>query len=200
MALKTTQAAKTYLSIREGKVAKKQGEEWVLFNSLEGFLKEISTRETKYGTELQLTIEDDELYVFSVRIKGDDPKMKQSNYFISFAHIAPNIDVNQKIEFIPSLKIEDDKKRSALYIRQNGNFLKWAYKKGDGMPEPESLTNKKGEVISVDWSEVETFRMDKVNELSARLKGAIPVNLMDKEESGLNPFSESMNDGDDLPF
>ena len=193
MALKTTSEAKTYLSIREGKVAKKQGEEWVLFNSLEGFLKEISTRETKYGTELQLTIQDDQLYVFSLRIKGDDPKMKQSNYFISFAHIAPNIDVNQKIELIPSLKIEDDKKRSALYIRQNGTFLKWAYKKGDGMPEPESLTNKKGEVISVDWSEVETFRMDKVKELSQRLKGAIPVAPISNE--GIQDFPE-----DDLPF
>jgi len=198
MALKTTAAAKTYLSIREGKVAKKDGEQWILFNSLEGYLREIGTRETKYGTELLLTIEDDELYQLSLRIKGDDPKMKQSNYFISFAHISPNIDVNQKIELIPSLKVEDDKKRSALYIKQNGSFLKWAFKKGQGMPEPESLTNKKGEVISVDWSEVETFRMDKVNELNARLKTVAPIAISTpiKGEESHIPFDED----NDLPF
>jgi hypothetical protein len=198
MALKTTAAAKTYLSIREGKVAKKEGEQWILFNSLEGYLREIGTRETKYGTELLLTIEDDELYQLSLRIKGDDPKMKQSNYFISFAHISPNIDVNQKTELIPSLKVEDDKKRSALYIKQNGSFLKWAFKKGDGMPEPESLTNKKGEVISIDWSEVEIFRMDKVNELNARLKTVVPPVYVAPVKTEEAPIS--FGEDDDLPF
>lgn len=186
MGLKTTREARTYLTIREGKVAKKEGEEWVYFNGIEGYIREISTRESKYGTELLVVIEDDQTYQLAIRIKGDDPKMKQSNYFISFAHIAPNIDVNSKVELIPSLKIEGDRKRSALYIRQNGQFLKWAYKKGDGMPEPEELTNKKGEVISTDWSEVEAFRLDKVNELNARLSlgAAAPVEEVD----------------DDLPF
>lgn len=189
MGLKTSKEARTYLSIREGKVARKDGEQWVLYNSIEGYLREIGTRDTKYGTELLLTIEDDKMYQLAIRIKGDDPKMKQSNYFISFAHIAPNINVMQKIELIPSLKIEGDKKRSALYIRQGGQFLKWAYKKGEGMPEPEELTNKKGEVISTDWSEVEAFRLDKVNELNARIGQIFSA-----------PKEEIADIEDDLPF
>jgi len=93
----------------------------------------------------------------------------------------------------------DDKKRSALFLKQNGETMKWAYKVGqDGVPAPEELKNKKGEVISVDWSEVEAYRVDKVNEFSKNLTPAVQRDII--QDHGVNPYSESMNDGDDLPF
>jgi len=198
MALKEKTTPLVYLTIREGKIAKKEGETYVLFDSVEGYIRGISTREHKYGTDLCIQLEDDQMYQLQIRLKGEEPS-KQTAYFIAFAHCCPAIDPNQRVEFIPSLKIVDDKKRSALFLKQNGEILKWAYKVGqDGVPAPEELKNKKGEVISVDWSEVEAYRVDKVNEFSKNLTPAVKRDIIN--DYGVNPYSESMNDGDDLPF
>jgi hypothetical protein len=143
-------------------------------------------------------LEDDQMYQLQIRMKGEEPS-KQTAYFIAFAHCCPAIDPNQRVEFIPNLKIVDDKKRSALFLKQNGETMKWAYKVGqDGVPAPEELKNKKGEVISVDWSEVEAYRVDKVNEFTKNLTPAVQRDII--QDYGVNPYSESMNDGDDLPF
>lgn len=193
MALKETTGKKTYLTIRDGKIARKQGEEWTLYNSVEGKIVGLSTREGKYGTDLCIDLMDDELYQLQIKIKGGE-SAKQSSYFIAFAHCSPNLDLNQKVEFIPSLKIENDRKRAALFLKQGGEVIKWAFKKGDGMPDPEEVYNKKGELVSVDWSEVETFRMDKVNELVGKL--GKPV-----EKDIVADFAHNVNvEDDDLPF
>jgi hypothetical protein len=198
MALKEKTTPVVYLTIREGKIAKKEGETYVLFDSVEGFIRGISTRKHLYGTDLCVLLEDDQMYQLQIRMKGEEPS-KQTAYFIAFAHCCPAIDPNQRVEFIPNLKIVDDKKRSALFLKQNGETMKWAYKVGqDGVPAPEELKNKKGEVISVDWSEVEAYRVDKVNEFSKNLTPAVQRDII--QDHGVNPFAESMNDGDDLPF
>ena len=198
MALKEKTTPVVYLTIREGKIAKKEGETYVLFDSVEGYIRGISTRKHLYGTDLCVLLEDDQMYQLQIRMKGEEPS-KQTAYFIAFAHCCPAIDPNQRVEFIPNLKIVDDKKRSALFLKQNGETMKWAYKVGqDGVPAPEELKNKKGEVISVDWSEVEAYRVDKVNEFSQNLAPAVPRDIV--REYGVNPHSESINDDDDLPF
>lgn len=200
MGLKANTGKKTYLSIREGKIAKKDGDQYVMFDSVEGYLIGLSTREGKYGTELCIDLKDDEVYQLQIRIKGEDGG-KQTVHFISFAHCAPNIDVTKKVEFIPSLKIVDDKKRSALFLKQGGEILKWAYKRGEGMPEPEEVYNKKGDLVSVDWSEVEAFRLDKVNELNARLSETKEFNTMIAGPSVIEeePIAEP-DPNSDLPF
>jgi hypothetical protein len=198
MALKEKTTPVTYLTIREGKIAKKEGETYVLFDSVEGFIRGISTREHKYGTDLCIQLEDDQMYQLQIKMKGEEPS-KQTAYFIAFAHCCPAINPHQRIEFIPNLKIVEDKKRSALFLKQNGETMKWAYKVGqDGVPAPEELKNKKGEIISVDWSEVETYRVDQVNKFAASLAPIVPRDIIN--DYGVNPYSESMNDGDDLPF
>ena len=203
MGLKANTGKKTYLSIREGKIAKKDGEQYLMFDSIEGYLVGLSTRDGKYGTELCIDIKDDELYQLQIRIKGEDGG-KQTTHFISFAHCAPNIDVSKKIEFIPSLKIVEDKKRSALFFKQGGEILKWAFKRGEGMPDPEEVFNKKGELVSVDWSEVEAFRLDKVNELAARVSESKEFNTMVAGPSVTEEPVEAKKifteDDSDLPF
>ena len=197
MGLKANTGKKTYLTIREGKIAKKDGEQYLMFDSIEGYLVGLSTRDGKYGTELCIDIKDDELYQLQIRIKGEDGG-KQTTHFISFAHCSPNIDVSKKIEFIPSLKIVEDKKRSALFFKQGGEILKWAFKRGEGMPDPEEVFNKKGELVSVDWSEVEAFRLDKVNELAARVSESKEFNNMVAGPSVTEDTPDA--ESDDLPF
>jgi hypothetical protein len=199
MALKEKTTPLVYLTIREGKIAKKEGEKYILFDSVEGFIRGISTRDHKYGTDLCVTLEDDQMYQLQIKLKGEEATSKQTSYFIAFAHCCPAINPHQKVEFIPNLKIVDDKKRSALFIKQNGEVLKWAYKVGqEGVPSPEELKNKKGEVISVDWSEVEAYRIDKVNEFAATLAPAVPNDIV--TDYAVNPYVESPQDDDDLPF
>ncbi len=197
MALKEKTTPLVYLTIREGKIAKKVGETYQLFDSVEGYIRAISTRDHKYGTDLCITLEDDQMYQLQIKMKGEEPS-KQTSYFIAFAHCCPSINPHQRVEFIPSLKIVDDKKRSALFIKQNGEVLKWAYKIGqDGVPAPEELKNKKGEVISVDWSEVEAYRVDRVNEFTKNLAPAVPNDIV--TDHAMNPYVESPQD-DDMPF
>jgi hypothetical protein len=199
MALKEKTTPLVYLTIREGKIAKKEGDKYILFDSVEGYIRGISTREHKYGTDLCINLEDDQMYQLQIKMKGEEATSKQTAYFIAFAHCCPAIDPHQRVEFIPNLKIVDDKKRSALFIKQNGEVLKWAYKVGqEGVPSPEELKNKKGEVISVDWSEVEAYRVDKVNEFAATLAPAVPNDIV--TDYAVNPYVESPQDDDDLPF
>lgn len=196
MALKEKTTPLVYLTIREGKIAKKVGETYHLFDSVEGYIRGISTRDHKYGTDLCINLEDDQMYQLQIKMKGEDSG-KQTAYFIAFAHCCPAINPHQKVEFIPNLKIVDDKKRSALFLKQNGEVLKWAYKIGqEGVPAPEELKNKKGEVISTDWSEVEAYRVDKVNEFSKTLAPAVPNDIV--SDFGVN--SNVADEESDLPW
>jgi hypothetical protein len=80
------------------------------------------------------------------------------------------------------------------------------------MPDPEEVFNKKGELISIDWSEVEAFRMDKINEFHARVKEAAAANKMmageveQQDWQKLMPepneeaLSSSFDEETDLPF
>jgi hypothetical protein len=200
MGLKNGMGSKIYLTIREGKIAHKQGDAYVLYDSFEGYIVGMSTREGIYGTDLCLDLMDNEkVYQLQIRMKGVEPNSKQTSYFIAFAHCCPSIDSSNRVEFIPSLKIVDDKKRSALFIKQNGQILKWAYKVGqDGVPSPEELKNKKGEVISTDWSEVEAYRVDRVNEFASKLIPFEPKNDIIVDHA-VNLNTDAFLD-DDLPF
>ena len=204
MGLNKGLGAREYLSIREGKIAKYLGDKkYELFDSVEGYIVGMSTRDTQYGQQLCIDIKDDVVYQLQIRIKGEEkPGMaaKQTSYFIAFAHCAPNIDPTKKVTFTPSLKEVDGKKRSALFLSQDGETLKWAFKKGEGMPEPEEVFNKKGELVSIDWSEVETFRMNKVNEFNAKIKEVAHVNNLMSEPDILDEVQEETVEDDDLPF
>lgn len=214
MGLNKGLGAREYLTIREGKIAKYLGDKkYELYDSVEGHIVGMSTRDTQYGPVLCIDLKDDVVYQLQIRIKGEDQPgqlAKQTSYFIAFAHCSPNIDPSKRVEFIPSLKEIDGKKRSALFIRQDGEIVKWAFKKGEGMPDPEEVFNKKGELVSIDWSEVETFRMDKVNEFHAHVKEIAHANSLMAQESpdwqkALPPIEESEPqmsnlEDDDLPF
>jgi len=210
MGLNKGMGSRTYLSIREGKIAKSLGDKkYELFDSIEGYIVGLSTRDSLYGTDLCIDIMDEELYQLQIRIKGEEKAgqpAKQTSYFIAFAHCSPSIDPSKKVEFIPSLKEIDGKKRSALFLKQGSEVIKWAFKRGEGMPDPEEVFNKKGDLISIDWSEVETFRMNKVNEFNTRVQEVAHANKFlgsDKRvaDSEVIPnTSEGASEEDDLPF
>lgn len=201
MGLNKGLGAREYLTIREGKIAKNLGDKkYELYDSFDGYIVGVSTRTGLYGTDLCLDILDEgKVYQLQIKMKGEEPTSKQSSYFIAFAHCSPSIDLSKRVEFIPSLKVIDDKKRSALFIKQDGQIIKWAFKVGqEGVPAPEELKNKKGDVISVDWSEVEAYRVDAVNTFSKRIVPYEPSEVVKRdivEDHATNFMSD-----DDLPF
>ena len=205
MGLNKGLGAREYLTIREGKIAKYLGDKkYELYDSVEGYIVGMSTRDTQYGQMLCIDLKDDVVYQLQIRIKGEEKPgvaAKQTSYFIAFAHCSPNIDPTKKVTFSPSLKEIDGKKRSALFLNQNGETIKWAFKKGEGMPEPEEVFNKKGELVSIDWSEVETFRMNKVNEFHSRVQEVAHINnLMSAPDTLEETPKVTVEEDDDLPF
>lgn len=184
MALKenTGSVSKIYLTIREGKVARKDGENWVLYNSVTGRILEIGTRENKFGEQECFIVLDDMGERYQLQLK------QNGSYFRAFASMAQNINVDSPLEFIPVLKEENGKKNVGLILKQGEQVVKWAHtkKEPNGMPEPEVMTKKSGEKV-YDWSERDAFLVDKVNELNARL------------QSNVSHVTTTVED-DDLPF
>lgn len=174
-------ASKIYLTIREGKVARKDGENWVLYNSVSGKIEEIGTRENKFGEQECFIVLNDMGERYQLQLK------LASSYFRAFASMANNIDANAAVEFVPVLKEENGKKNVGLILMQGGSAVKWAHTKSNpnGMPEPEVMTKKSGEKI-YDWSERDAFLIDRVNELNSKIGVQSPV--VEKEVE------------DDLPF
>ena len=178
----TDSVSKIYLTIREGKVARRVGEEWQQYNSVSGKIREIGTRENKFGEQECFVILDDAGERYQLQLK------QNSSYFRAFASMAMNVDVSKAIEFIPLLKEENGKKQVGLILMQDGNAIKWAHTKGNpnGMPAPEVLEKKSGEKV-YDWSERDAFLLDKVNELNARVNGG-------------SADADTAEVDDDLPF
>jgi len=183
MALKenTGSVSRTYLTIREGKVARKDGENWKLYDSIEGTIDELSTRENKFGEQELCINMHDGLDNYQLQLK------QNGSYFRAFASMAQNITPGGRIEFIPVLKEENGRKNVGLILKQDGQIVKWAHTKSNpnGMPEPEVMTKKSGEKI-YDWSERDAFLVDKVNELNARISSNVAQPVQEEQ--------------DDLPF
>lgn len=175
--------SKIYLTIKEGKVARKVGEEWNFYNSVSGSLKEIGTRTNKFDEQECFVVLDDAGERYQLQLK------QSSSYFRAFASMAQNIDISKRVEFVPLLKEENGKKQVGLVIMQDGSAVKWAHTKANpnGMPEPQVLEKKNGEKI-YDWSERDAFLLDKVNELNSRIG------------SDSSPTESVIDEDDDLPF
>lgn len=140
----TNNSAKIFLSITDGKICRrvqsptqsslprtlKDGrvvnEEW--YDGWEGIIHDIQTRESDFGKEWQVTICDGN----TTAILGFK---YSSGYAASFLKALPNLDLSKSVKISPKLTVEGDKKRSVIFLNQNGP-VKWAYTKENpnGMP------------------------------------------------------------------
>lgn len=131
-------SALIYLSISDGKICRrvqsptdssiqrttKDGrivnEEF--YNGWMGKITNIQTRESEYGKEWQVTIDD-----------GHTPAQLQfkysSGYAASFLKALPNVNLNAPVTFSPKITIDGEKKRTTLFLNQDGKAVKWAYTK-----------------------------------------------------------------------
>lgn len=153
-----------YYSISEGKISRQFKEATVntkqrvnkngrvvfeeFYDYIDGLIINISTKDSDYGKFWMITLSD-----------GDQSQVLQFNYSSGYANAflkcLPNIDLNSKVKLIPSLKTEGDKKKTALFITQHGEPVKWYYTREhpNGLPELEQK-KVKGKMV---WDDSEAM-------------------------------------------
>jgi predicted DNA-binding transcriptional regulator AlpA len=147
------QSTALYLSIMDGKICRrvqsptetskprvtKDGrtvhEE--IYKGWSGKITKVTTRDSDYGKEWQVYLEDESgTAILSMRYS--------SGYASAFLKALPNVDLTQPVILTPNLKIEGDKKRTGMFINQNGQSVKWFYTKDtpNGLPQLEQIKVK----------------------------------------------------------
>jgi hypothetical protein len=156
------------------------------YDYIDGIITDIQTRDSEYGKSWNITLEDE----------GQSQVLQMpysSGYSNSFLKTLPNVDLTQKVKLIPKLTIENEKKKTTLFVNQRGVAIKWAFTKdnpGD-MPQLKKIKVKGKEVY--DDSEIMEFLENMVvNEIVPKLKKAkAPVETEPEEV---------LEDDEKLPF
>lgn len=109
----------------------------LFYDSLEGVIKSIGTKESDYGKFWVLKLESGGIvYQLEFNYSG--------GYAASFLKALPNADLTRQLILIPKLTVEGDKKKSVLFISQDGKGLKFYFTKDtpNGMPELQKIKVK----------------------------------------------------------
>ena len=120
------------------------------YDSFTGKLVGIKTQDSSYGKNWMFEFQD-----------GGEVYNLQLSYSNSFAKnilkILPNVDLNKEMKVQPAQKVEDGKKKSSLFISQDGVTLKHAYTRENpnGLPPMTQVTVKGvqqwDDTDQVDW-------------------------------------------------
>jgi hypothetical protein len=146
-------AAIIYLTITDGKICRKvtcptaTSKERInklgklvheeFYKGWEGKITNIETRESDYGKDWNITIEDaDTTAILQFKYS--------SGYASSFLKALPNVDLGLDVEIIPKLTIDGEKKRGSIILSQNGKGVKWFYTKDtpNGIPSMQKIKIK----------------------------------------------------------
>ena len=164
----------TYLTISDGKICRrvqsptetsitrttKEGkivyEEF--YKGWAGIIKNVKAVDTDYGKKWNVTIED-EIGTAILQFNYS------SGYASSFLKALPNVMLSMAVAIKPNVTMIGDKKKTTIFLEQNGQAIKWAYTKDNpnGMPSMK-LVKIKG-VESWDDSDMLDFLEQKTAEL-----------------------------------
>jgi predicted DNA-binding transcriptional regulator AlpA len=134
-----------------------------------GTITDIKTRENDYGKNWMIYLTD-EFGDYILQLPYS------SGYSASFLKALPNLDPSQPVTITPSLKIEGDKKRTSLFLNQNGVALKWAYTKDNPNGLPQLMQIKVKGKTTWDDSDIMEFLENMVNnEFLPKLNGNNPI-------------------------
>lgn len=107
------------------------------YKGWKGTITDIKTRENDYGKNWMIHLTD-EFGEYILQLPYS------SGYSAAFLKALPNLDPSQPVTIMPSLKIEGDKKKTSIFLNQNGQALKWAYTRENpnGIPELKQIKVK----------------------------------------------------------
>jgi len=195
-------SSKTYLSISDGKIAKKVKTEepgavkctskdgsktwWEhRYRSVSGKITNVYKSDSNMGFGSRLVIE--------VKDGPDSFNLEMpwsSRYSSGFFLAMPNIDVTKEIEFTPWMKEIDGKKKTMLYLRHDGDkdniAWYWTKENPQGLPDMKKIRVKGVDVW--DDSERQDYFENYLNE------------TFNKKLGSPTPVADAMSNDDDLPF
>lgn len=125
----STPGAKSRVNTENGKTYHE-----LFFDELEGFIENVKFEDSQYGMRCKVFFIDGEQK--AILTMG-----YSSMYLIPFLKMFPSIDVTKKVKLSPSVKEEDGKKKSSLFMKQDidgtDQIVPYAYKADNknGMPD-----------------------------------------------------------------
>jgi len=128
-------------SAQEGSVSRvnKLGREVheLFYDSITGVITDVITRESEYGKS----------WVISIKSEGKLYKLEfnySSGYATTFLKALPNVSFGDVVTLSPKLIIDGDKKKSVLFISQDGKGLKHFFTKDNpnGLPDLKKIKIK----------------------------------------------------------
>lgn len=116
------------------------------YDYVDGKIIDITTKENDYGKFWMVTLDDNgEKYIIQFNYSGGTAS--------AFLKTLPNVDLSKKVKIIPKQTIENDKKKSTIFINQDGHALKWAWNKENPGELPQLEQKKvKGKIV---WDDSE---------------------------------------------
>lgn len=99
------------------------------YDFLEGYITDIRSKDSEYGKRWLITMKDEDgEYILQMPYS--------SGYSQAFLKVLPNADFDLKFKITPKLTVEGEKKKTALFVNQDGKALKHFYTKDNpnGMP------------------------------------------------------------------
>lgn len=168
MGLKSASGGVQYLTIQGGKIARRvqepteRSKERViessgkhiheeLYDTLEGVMTGISTRDGNYGKELLITVHDGE-QSFQLQLK------LSSSPASSFLRALPNLDKSKPFLIIPKMEMKGDIRRTTIVLSQDNKGVKWAFTKdAPGDLPPMKKIKVKGKDVWDDSEQLEYF-------------------------------------------
>lgn len=127
-------------SAQEGSVSRvnKLGREVheLFYDSITGVITDVITRESEYGKSWVVSIKSDKLYKLEFNYS--------SGYATTFLKALPNVSFGSNVTLSPKLIIDGDKKKSVLFISQDGKGLKHFFTKDNpnGLPDLKKIKIK----------------------------------------------------------
>ena len=194
MGLQNSQESVIFLQIANGKIVRqsktpvegsvarinKLGREVfeLFYDSLTGVIKDIKTRESEYGKS----------WIVNVNSDGKNYQLEfnySSGYATTFLKALPNVQFSQPVTLSPKLIIEGDKKKSVLFISQDGKGLKHYFTKDNpnGLPDLKKIKIKGKE----SWDDSDRMEF---------LEQYVQDNIIPM----LKPQLQDTIEGDDAPF
>lgn len=147
------QTSAIYLSIMDGKIVRRfqsptaQTKERVtkegklvyeeFYKGWTGRITNVKTRENEFGKDWQVYLQDEDgTAILSMRYS--------SGYASAFLKALPNVDLSQDVTITPHVKVDGDKKRTGIFLNQNGQSVKWFYTREtpNGLPGLEKIKVK----------------------------------------------------------
>lgn len=153
------------------------------YDYIEGTITNVMAKDGNYGKFWEVQMQDgDEKYLLQFQYS--------SGYANAFLMALPNVDLSQPVRIVPKQTIEGDKKRTALFINQDGQGIKWAWTKENPGDLPQMKQVKvKGQLT---WDDSE-----KMEYLEAMVKS---VMLEHFAHTNALVTTEAQGEEDDLPF